>query len=211
MLAPTAFLALAMQCAPGVHPETAFDVARVESNFNPYAIAEIIPKAERSATKTRVISHFPTNKTEALARIKQIEAKKHRYSVGLMQITSTNFARFGMTAEKLLSPCHNLTVFEKILTDCYRRGGSLKRALSCYYAGNFTTGQQPEAQFAKTSYVERIGLSDNQKYQVPATKTFLQTKSKVLTNSQFADKPVVHWPREVIRGVPATLKNSSSI
>ncbi|HGJ5923207.1 MAG TPA: transglycosylase, partial [Arsenophonus apicola] len=27
MLAPTAFLALAMQCAPGVHPETAFDVA----------------------------------------------------------------------------------------------------------------------------------------------------------------------------------------
>ncbi|HGJ5916295.1 lytic transglycosylase domain-containing protein [Arsenophonus nasoniae] len=164
MLAPTAFLALAMQCAPGVHPETAFDVARVESNFNPYAIAEIIPKAERSATKTRVISHFPTNKTEALARIKQIEAKKHRYSVGLMQITSTNFARFGMTAEKLLSPCHNLTVFEKILTDCYRRGGSLKRALSCYYAGDFTTGQQPEAQFAKTSYVERIG------YVVPSTR-----------------------------------------
>lgn len=164
MLAPTAFLALAMQCAPGVHPETAFDVARVESNFNPYAIAEIIPKAERSATKTRVISHFPTNKTEAIARIKQIEAKKHRYSVGLMQITSTNFARFGMTAEKLLSPCHNLAVFEKILTDCYRRGGSLKRALSCYYAGNFTTGQQPEAQFAKTSYVERIG------YVVPSTR-----------------------------------------
>lgn len=164
MLAPTAFLALAMQCSPAVHPETAFDVARVESNFNPYAIAEIIPKAERSATKTRVISHFPTNKTEAIARIKQIEAKKHRYSVGLMQITSTNFARFGMTAEKLLSPCHNLAVFEKILTDCYRRGGSLKRALSCYYAGNFTTGQQPEAQFAKTSYVERIG------YVVPSTR-----------------------------------------
>ncbi|HGJ5884866.1 lytic transglycosylase domain-containing protein [Arsenophonus nasoniae] len=164
MLAPTAFLALAMQCSPAVHPETAFDVARVESNFNPYAIAEIIPKAERSATKTRVISHFPTNKTEAIARIKQIEAKKHRYSVGLMQITSTNFARFGMTAEKLLSPCHNLTVFEKILTDCYRRGGSLKRALSCYYAGDFTTGQQPEAQFAKTSYVERIG------YVVPSTR-----------------------------------------
>ncbi|HGJ5874763.1 MAG TPA: lytic transglycosylase domain-containing protein [Arsenophonus apicola] len=164
MLAPTAFLALAMQCSPAVHPETAFDVARVESNFNPYAIAEIIPKAERSATKTRVISHFPTNKTEAIARIKQIEAKKHRYSVGLMQITSTNFARFGMTAEKLLSPCHNLTVFEKIFTDCYRRGGSLKRALSCYYAGDFTTGQQPEAQFAKTSYVERIG------YVVPSTR-----------------------------------------
>ncbi|UBX30765.1 lytic transglycosylase domain-containing protein [Arsenophonus apicola] len=164
MLTPTAFLALAMQCAPSVHPETAFDVARVESNFNPYAIAEIIPKAERSATNTRVISHFPANKTEALARIKQIEAKKHRYSVGLMQITSTNFARFGMTAEKLLSPCHNLTVFEKILTDCYRRGGSLKRALSCYYAGDFTTGQQPEAQFAKTSYVERIG------YVVPSTR-----------------------------------------
>ena len=44
MLSTSAFIALAMQCAASVHPDTAHEVARVESGFNPYAIAEIIPK-----------------------------------------------------------------------------------------------------------------------------------------------------------------------
>lgn len=47
MLSTTAFVALAMQCAASIHPDTAQEVARVESGFNPYAIAEIIPKNER--------------------------------------------------------------------------------------------------------------------------------------------------------------------
>lgn len=47
MLSTTAFLAMAMQCAATVHPSTSLDVARVESGYNPYAIAEIVPKPER--------------------------------------------------------------------------------------------------------------------------------------------------------------------
>ncbi len=47
MLSTSAFIALAMQCAASIHPDTAHEVARVESGFNPYAIAEIIPKGER--------------------------------------------------------------------------------------------------------------------------------------------------------------------
>lgn len=163
MLSTTVFLALAMQCAPNVHPDTALDIARVESGFDPYAIAEIIPKAERKKAKSSVISHHPKNKDEAIILIKQIERKKRRYSVGLMQITSTNFNHFGVTAHDLLSPCTNLTVFEKIITNCYQRGRSLKKALSCYYSGNFITGQQPERDFSHTSYVQRIG------YAVPST------------------------------------------
>lgn len=34
-------------CAASVHPDTINDIARVESGFNPYAVAEIIP--ERNA------------------------------------------------------------------------------------------------------------------------------------------------------------------
>lgn len=41
MLSTTAFLAMAMQCAATVHPSTSLDVARVESGYNPYAIAEM--------------------------------------------------------------------------------------------------------------------------------------------------------------------------
>lgn len=138
MLSTTVFLAAAMQCAASVHPSTALDVARVESGLNPYAIAEILPSGKG------MTSHFPASKDEAVSLTGRLAAQGRRYSVGLMQITSTNFRHYGVTASDLLDPCTNLSVFEHILTDCYHRGGSLKRALSCYYSGNFTTGQQPE-------------------------------------------------------------------
>ena len=39
MLSTSAFIALAMQCAASVHPDTAHEVARVESGFNPYGVS----------------------------------------------------------------------------------------------------------------------------------------------------------------------------
>ena len=150
MLSTTAFLALAVQCAASIHPSTSLDVARVESGFHPYAIAEILPDSRG------VISHFPTSLPEAIRLTRQLAAQGRRYSVGLMQITSINFRHYGVTASDLLNPCINLSVFERILADCYRRGGTLKRALSCYYSGNFETGQRPESAFNQTSYVQPL-------------------------------------------------------
>lgn len=60
MLSTTAFLALAVQCAASIHPSTSLDVARVESGFHPYAIAEILPDSRG------VISHFPMSLPEAI-------------------------------------------------------------------------------------------------------------------------------------------------
>ena len=182
MLSPTVFLAAAMQCAASVHPSTALDVARVESGLNPYAIAEILPGGKG------VISHFPASRNEAISLAGRLKAQGRRYSLGLMQITSTNFRHYGLTARDLLAPCTNLFVFEHILTDCYRRGGSLKRALSCYYSGNFTTGQQPESAFNQTSYIQRIG------YAVPSTRQDRQRPP--------AEKalPEIHYPAAVMRG-----------
>lgn len=188
MLSTTAFLAAAMQCAASVHPSTSFDVARVESGFNPYAIAEIVPKNERSRDGKRVISHQLGNRADALRVVNRLAAQGRRYSVGLMQITSTNFRHYGVTADDLLDPCTNLSVFERILADCYRRGGSLKRALSCYYSGNFDTGQQPESAFNQSSYVQRIG------YVVPSTQEDKQRDA--------AEKPgpETRYPATVLRG-----------
>jgi type IV secretion system protein VirB1 len=188
MLSPTAFLAAAMQCAASVHPSTSFDVARVESGFNPLAIAEIVPKNERLHGRKGVISHLPTNKADAVSIFRRLEAKGRRYSVGLMQITSTNFRHYGVTAGNLLDPCTNLSVFERILTDCYRRGGSLKRALSCYYSGNFDTGQQTESAFNQSSYVQRIG------YVVPSTQEDKQHHVAVKAG------PERRYPATVLRG-----------
>lgn len=167
----TGILPSLLLCAASVHPDTINDIARVESGFNPFAIAEIIPKKERDESGKSVITHMPSNKEDALLVIKNIEAKNRRYSVGLMQITSTNFSLYNTTAEKLLDPCDNLSVFEKIIIDCYQRGGGLENALSCYYSGNFSTGKVKEEEFGNTSYTERIGYQDSsKKYVVPSTK-----------------------------------------
>ncbi|ELI8170312.1 TPA: lytic transglycosylase domain-containing protein [Yersinia enterocolitica] len=182
MLSTSVFLATAMQCAASIHPSTALDVARVESGLNPYAIAEILPGGKG------VTSHFPASKDEAVSITGRLAAQGRRYSVGLMQITSTNFSHYGVTARDLLDPCTNLSVFERILTDCYHRGGSLKRALSCYYSGNFTAGQQPESAFNQTSYIQRIG------YAVPSTREDRQRPPAV------KPMPDIHYPTAVLRG-----------
>ncbi len=59
MLSTSTFLALAMQCAASVHPDTTHEVARVESGFNPYAIAEIIPKVKRKPGDKGVVLRDP--------------------------------------------------------------------------------------------------------------------------------------------------------
>lgn len=182
MLSTSVFLAAAMQCAASIHPSTALDVARVESGLNPYAIAEILPGGKG------VISHFPASRNEAISLAGRLKAQGRRYSVGLMQITSTNFRHYGVTARDLLAPCTNLSIFERILTDCYRRGGSLKRALSCYYSGNFTTGQQPESAFNHTSYIQRIG------YAVPSMREDRQRPPA--ENLMLA----IRYPAAVLRG-----------
>ena len=182
MLSSSAFLAAAIQCAASVHPTTAFDVARVESGFHPWAIAEIVPDGNG------VISHFPASQVDANTLAEQLAAQGRRYSVGLMQITSTNFRHYGVTARELLDPCVNLSVFERILTDCYRRGGTLKRALSCYYSGNFNTGQRPESNFNQTSYIQRIG------YVVPSTREDRQPQPARQSMSG------IHYPASVLRG-----------
>ena len=56
MLSTSAFIALAMQCAASVHPDTSHEIARVESGFNPYAIAEIISKDKRKPGDSGVVS-----------------------------------------------------------------------------------------------------------------------------------------------------------
>lgn len=185
MHSTTALLALAVQCAASIHPSTSLDVARVESGFQPYAIAEILPDSRG------VISHFPTSLPEANRLTRRLETQERRYSVGLMQITSTNFRHYGVTASDLLNPCINLSVFERILSDCYRRGGTLKRALSCYYSGNFETGQRPESAFNQTSYVQRIG------YAVPSTREDRQL------DPVHSTPPSVRYPAVVLRGEPA--------
>ncbi|MEY0290312.1 lytic transglycosylase domain-containing protein [Providencia rettgeri] len=189
-------------CAATVHPDTLHDIAKVESGFNPYAIAEI-------KAKGKVVSHLPKTKNEALQILSRLKKENARYSVGLMQIYSGNFKRFNVTAEEMLNACSNLKIAEKILVDCYQRGGNVVNMASCYYSGNFKTGKKKETQFANTSYIERIGLSDNtNNYIVPSTKLNKrgdddkEIKGKETeTITELKSLNTIVYPRYAMRGV----------
>lgn len=200
ILTTGAFLALAAQCAPNVHPDTSLDVVRVESGLHQYAIAEIIPENERVSEGKSFISHYPESKDEAVKIIRRIEERKRKYSVGLMQINSLNFEKLRVTATELLDPCSNLKAYQYIITDCYLRGGSLTNALSCYYSGNFITGRKVESELNNTSYIQRIGFSGND-YVVPGTREQIdEIKNKSRNNIFFESWDVLReYPKQLNR------------
>lgn len=191
MISSAVLLALSMQCAPTVHPDTSRDVARIESGFNPYAIGVVGQKN----------GLFPTNKEDALAHVKRLRAEGKNFSVGLMQINQANFDQYGVDAATLFNPCDNLSVYEKIITDCYQRGKTLKRALSCYYSGNFVTGQKKESDFGATSYTERAGYTSASHYVVPSTKIDkAANQESAAPNTHPKPKPRIVYPSQLVRG-----------
>ena len=136
-----AFLALALVCAPQLHADTTHAVVNVESTFNPWAIGVVGGALVRQ----------PRYRAEALATARALQAAGWNFSVGLGQINVGNFERLGLTLDSALEPCTNLTAMQTVLADCFDRArapntnppadqSALRRALSCYYSGNASTG-----------------------------------------------------------------------
>lgn len=192
MLSTAAIMGLAMQCAASIHPDTVKDIARTESSFNPLAIG-VVGGA----------SLYPSSIDDAIKHIERLKANGKNFSVGLMQINQANVTRYGVTIRQLFDPCKNLAIFEKIITDCYQRGGTLKRALSCYYSGNFITGQKPERDFSQTTYVQRIGYNQTgDNYAVPGTRDNIEKEQNELPVQRRSDTPPVYESWDVLREYP---------
>jgi len=135
------FIALVMACAPQVHAETARALVSVESAFNPWAIGVVGGALVRQ----------PRYRAEALATARALQAAGWNFSVGLGQINVGNFERLGLTLDSAFEPCANLAAMQSVLAECFDRASApmtnapvaqaaLRRALSCYYSGNFATG-----------------------------------------------------------------------
>lgn len=135
---PTAFAALLASCAPLVAPATANAVVATESAFNPHAIGVV----------GGVLVRQPRHRAEALATARALRAAGWNFSVGLAQINQANFDRLGLDLEAAFDPCRNLAAMQAVLIECHARATTtrpptqlaLRRALSCYYSGNFATG-----------------------------------------------------------------------
>ncbi len=153
----TTFMALATLCAPLVHPGTAQALVATESTFNPHAIGVVAGSLQRQ----------PRNIEEALATARALRAQGRNFSVGLAQINVRNLDRFGMSVADGFDACKNLQAMQAILSECFERAGSkdesqasLRRSLSCYYSGNFTTG-------FRHGYVSRVIRNAQQTARAP--------------------------------------------
>ena len=132
------FIALALACAPAVHSSTALALVHTESSLNPHAIGVVGGRLERQ----------PETKAEAVATARQLKREGWNFSIGLAQINRHNLCRLRLTLEDAFEPCSNLQSMQSVLSECFHRASissgdqqhALRRALSCYYSGNFKTG-----------------------------------------------------------------------
>lgn len=140
------FAPLALACAPLVHPVTTYALVRAESDFNPNAVGVV------KGTLTRQ----PHSAAEAMTVSRELAKRGFDFSVGLGQINQRNFERLGLDLASALDPCRNLAAMQTVLLECHsrasRRAGAqsaVRKALSCYYSGNFVTGFEH-------GYVQRV-------------------------------------------------------
>ena len=142
---------LALACAPLVHARTVQALVAVESGLNPYAIGVVGGSLDRQ----------PRNRAEAVATADDLAAKGWDFSAGLAQVNSRNFRRLGLNTRSAFDPCESLRAMQAVLGECFSRasvqGGdqaALRKALSCYYSGNFITGFEH-------GYVQRVARASS--------------------------------------------------
>jgi type IV secretion system protein VirB1 len=124
----------------------------VESSFNPFAIGVVGGKLARQ----------PRNKDEAVATALALKAGGWNYSMGCRQVNQANLAKYGLDHSSVFDPLKNASAGSAIYDECRTRAvakfgdgdSSTRAALSCYYSGNFTRGQQKEG--TKASYVDKV-------------------------------------------------------
>src|SRR6201994_1277017 len=139
-------------CLPTAPLATLRAVIQVESNGNPNAMQVDFPKVLLQRWKlpegTIRLKRQPTNQREALDWLGYFQSYDSFVGVGLMQVSTAEAKRRGISPESLLEPCTNLRVGWQILEDDYRiergiRGpgqDALRHAISRYNTGDAEQG-----------------------------------------------------------------------
>ena len=90
-------------------------IAKVESNFNPYAININLEKENRS--------FYLQNKAIASKFVNYLEKHGYNFDIGICQINIKNIKRFGLSPIELLDPCKNIEISARILKELINRHG----------------------------------------------------------------------------------------
>jgi type IV secretion system protein VirB1 len=139
-------------CLPNVPLSTLRAVIQVESSGNPNAMQIDFPKGLLKRWKlpegTLRLNRQPTNQREALDWLAYFQSYGIFVDLGLMQVSTAEAKRRGISPASLLEPCANLRVGWEILEEDYRieqkTYGSgqeaLKHAISRYNTGDTLRG-----------------------------------------------------------------------
>jgi type IV secretion system protein VirB1 len=199
MLTTSAFLALAMQCAPSIHPATLTPLVKTESSFNPWAIGVV----------GRALPRQPQSLDEAVTAVKALVEQGADFSIGLGQINRQHFD-VGKP-ERVFDPCTNLRMTAVVLQACYTKASksgpdqqaALQQAISCYYSGNLKRGFVPERQFGGTSHLQRVlANADGSTVTVPALQPGAQRAAPVAPVIPANAMPPTYQSWDVLRQYP---------
>lgn len=135
-----ALTALALTCAPNIHPVTISALIRHESGVQQYAIGV--------NRKGKALAQQPSTLEEAQAAVRDLIDQDIDFDAGLAQINVRNWDWLGLDTTTVFDPCRNLTAAQTVLSTCYARAlrtqqdqqQALRAALSCYNTGNFSRG-----------------------------------------------------------------------
>ncbi|PLC53924.1 type VI secretion protein [Pollutimonas nitritireducens] len=132
--------ALALSCAPNVHPVTLNALIRHESRARQFAIGV--------NRKGQHLRQQPRSLAEATAAADRLIDQSIDFDAGLGQINVRNWAWLNLDSTTVFDPCRNLAAAQTVLAECYARAlprktdpqHALRAALSCYNTGNFKRG-----------------------------------------------------------------------
>ena len=154
-------IVLLKSCAPHAALNTMLAVATTESGFHPYAISVNSPHriADRFGLTNQAIElqRQPNSKLEAVLWMRWLLQHRISVSVGLLQVSTDNAARFHLNTERLFDPCTNIAVGANLLAEAYvaqklaapNDPDALLHALSIYNSGTANFGLY-------NGYVDRI-------------------------------------------------------
>jgi len=132
--------ALALTCAPNIHPVTLHALIRHESRVQQYAIGV--------NRKGQHLRQQPRSLAEATKAARRLIDQGIDFDAGLGQINVRNWAWLDLDSKTVFDPCLNLAAAQTVLAECYARAlprhpdpqSALRAALSCYNTGNFKRG-----------------------------------------------------------------------
>jgi type IV secretion system protein VirB1 len=139
-------------CLPTAPLSTLRAVVQVESSGNPNAMQIDFPKALlkrwKLAEGTLRLKRQPANQREALDWLAYFDSYDIFVDLGLMQVSTAEAKRRGISPESLLEPCTNLRVGWRILEADYRietktygpGQEALQHAISRYNTGDTRQG-----------------------------------------------------------------------